>query len=156
VLYVEKATGTLSLIVRGVTVGSLREYHCTALGKALLAERDPARERTAPKGGFRRHTSTTIVDPRRLEEELHQVRADGVAFDLGESEPDIRCVAAPIRDESGKVVAAISVTVPSSRFPQRQLELVSAVKAAANEISRELVDSASGSWYDREPADRSA
>ena len=70
---------------------------------------------------------------------MRKYAAGGYSFDLEENEDRIRCVGAPVRDESGRIVAAISVaSVAQYMDDARMNELIGTVTAAADEISREL------------------
>jgi DNA-binding IclR family transcriptional regulator len=91
------------------------------------------------ENGLRRFTANTITDPARLQEDLASIRAKGYAIDDEESEMGLRCVAAPIRDHTGLVSAAISVSAPVQRMTKKNLQTaVPTVVAAAEAISRRL------------------
>jgi DNA-binding IclR family transcriptional regulator len=79
-------------------------------------------------------TENSITDPAALREALAGIRERGVAVESRESNPDVSCVAAPVRDRSGRVVAALSVSVPMIRWSApREDELAQlAVKGAAD------------------------
>src|SRR5215213_5018030 len=84
-------------------------------------------------------TAHTITDPALLAAELDRVRARGVAEDHAENELGARCLAAPIFDHGGAVIAAVSVSSPESRLDDgRAAEVADAVQAAAQEITRRL------------------
>jgi hypothetical protein len=87
---------------------------------------------------MRRLTATTITDPEALREELSTVRRTGVAYDQGEAISEVHCVAAPVRDAMGLVIAAVSITVPESRFVRSRAEFTQAVKTAVAEISKRM------------------
>lgn len=95
-----------------------RDYaHCTACGKVLLAGLPEAElDRVLEGGPLPAKTPDTITDPARLRLDLAAVRERGYAENVGESAPDVAAVAAPIRDHSGDVVAAISVAGPLARM----------------------------------------
>lgn len=121
--------------------GTWRPLHATALGKVLLAHDRGAlvalRGRELESFTFR-----TVTDERRLRGELADVRDHGWAAEVEEREPGVAAVAAPVRDRSGFVVAAVGVEgdvdkVCDTRYRPRP-ELLSAVTAAARSISREL------------------
>lgn len=139
VLYVDKLPGTRQLMVAGVRVGTRLEPHCSAVGKTLLAHR-PSEEvqRILAARPLRRVTPATRTDPRVLTAELATIRSSGIAFDEGEAVTEVSCVAAPIRDELGVVIAALSLTVPTSRFTGCRTEYRRAVRAAGLEITRQL------------------
>ena len=87
-------------------------------------------------------TPSTITDKVQLRRELDKIRAQGFAFDDEEAFPGIRCIAAPIREPRGRVVAAISATVPAQRLPtERSPELIEAITETASRISGLIVDS---------------
>jgi len=121
------------------TVGSRAPAHCTSVGKALLAFQSPEQVKQIIENGLRRFTANTITDPARLQEELESIRAKGYAIDDEESEMGLRCVAAPIRDHTGLVAAAISVSAPVQRMTKKNMQTtVPTVVAAADAISRRL------------------
>jgi DNA-binding IclR family transcriptional regulator len=85
-------------------------------------------------------TDSTLVDREKLFAHLHTVGAQGYALDVEECEIGLCCAAAPIHDDRGRVVAAISVSGPSFRLEPDALEqrIVPAVVQAADELSRAL------------------
>jgi IclR family transcriptional regulator, KDG regulon repressor len=117
VVYVAKVDG--SHPVRLVSsVGRRLPAHCTAVGKMLLS--------ALPEHEFYTHfppgvplpamTPHSITSPEQLSRQLAEIRRRGVAIEFCESNPDVACVAAPIRDSTGTVVAALSVSVPTQRW----------------------------------------
>ncbi|HWX48356.1 MAG TPA: IclR family transcriptional regulator [Roseomonas sp.] len=113
--------------------------HSTGVGKATLAFQDEIVIERILRQGLKRFTARTLVDPDRLRAELAQIRARGYAVDDCEHEPDLRCVAAPIRNSAGKVFAGISVSGPCRRIPlERVEELAKLVIAHADIISVRL------------------
>jgi DNA-binding IclR family transcriptional regulator len=120
-------------------VGRRTPLHCVANGKALLAFRAPAeieRQLAAPLARF---TERTISDPDRLRAELAAVRERGYAQALGEVEEGLNAIAAPIRDGSGQVVAAVSISGPSYRVTaDRIAELGAQTVDAAGKIANRL------------------
>lgn len=143
VLYLDKVVGSHQVNVLGARVGSHLDPHCSAIGKTLLAHREVAEVRQLLRSRPpRRLTGHTLVDPEALLDELRLVRASGHAVDHGEAVADVSCLAAPIRDDLGTVVAALSVTVPDGRFQKRRLELRDAVSAAARDASARLAGAA--------------
>lgn len=145
VLYLDKVVAQQQVTVTGARVGSRLDAHCTALGKVLLANRDDGEiDRVLGQARLKRLTPTTITDPSGLRACLNQVRARHVAFDDGEAVAEVQCVAAPVRDEYGTVVAAVSVTVPTTRFRTRSDELRKSVCVAAGKIGRSLSTASAG------------
>jgi DNA-binding IclR family transcriptional regulator len=114
--------------------------YCTASGKVMLAFRT-AQHRAAylSRVELRPLTAHTITDPARLRVELRSVRARGWAESMNERELGVASVAAPVRDVSGAVVAAISVGAPITRYrgvPRKRM--TQAVVQAGEEVSRRL------------------
>ena len=97
--------------------GSRSMYHCTALGKAMLAQWDESMRRTLYRlSGLPPLTPHTITDIDTLEAHLSQVTALGYAIDLEENAVGVTCIGASILNGFGEVAAAVSVTGPSNRM----------------------------------------
>lgn len=144
-LYIDKIVGTHMLNVVGARVGSRLDLHCTGVGKVLIAHREPEEIRALlGSEPLRRYTAATITDRELLMQELRMVRAAGCGFDNGEVTPEVHCVAAPVKDDLGVVAAAVSISVPASRFLPRKAELKRAVIAAGAEITRSIREAANG------------
>lgn len=143
VVYVEKIeTEDTSVILRATSkVGQRNAAHSCAVGKVLLADLSPE-ELDALLGEMVlvRKTENTIADPLQLREHLITVQARGYAVDDEESERGIRCVAAPVRDERGRAVAAISVSGPAIRVTRQRIQEVlrEEVTRTALDISRRI------------------
>ena len=121
------------------SIGVRKPAHCTAEGKALIAFRPAAVIERLISEGLERRTAHTIVDPAALQEELAAVRAQGYATDDEEYELGMRGIAAPIRDDTGRSVAAVGVAGPTQRLTRAQLlDYAGAVGEAAAAISLRL------------------
>ncbi len=118
-------------------IGKRGPVHCTALGKTMLAYLpDTAVDQILTDKGMPRVTSRTITSPTILKQQLVEIRKQGFAVDDNESEMSVRCIAAPIRNYTGKVVAALSISGPAARMrPERDHELSREVRWAAQQIS---------------------
>lgn len=116
--------------------GTQLEAYCSGLGKALLAHLpEPERERYLSEGPFVRLTPTTIIEPEALREELARIRERGYAIDDGEVQPNLHCVAVPLSDGRGRVMAALSMSSPAEDVnPAFVDQAVVALKAAAEQI----------------------
>ena len=122
-----------------VNVGVRAPAHCTAVGKALLAFQAADAVETVLAGAFETRTAKTISNATDLRQDLATVRARGYAIDDEELELGLRCIAAPIRDHSGNVVAATSVAGPAQRMTKKALSAFAPdVIAAADAISARL------------------
>jgi DNA-binding IclR family transcriptional regulator len=120
-------------------LGSRAPAHCTSVGKALLAFQPAEVVQQVIENGLKRYTENTITEAAALLAELATVRQKGYALDDEEIEVGLRCVAAPIRDHTGQVTAAISVAAPVQRMSKKQVQqTIPSVVAAAETISRRL------------------
>lgn len=139
-LYIDKLDGQHS--VRLVAqVGSLNYLHSTGMGKCLLAglAKDQV-EKIIVKQGLPRLTEKTITEPEMLFNQLAVIKEQGYAIDDMEGEEGVRCVAAPIKDHEGKVVAAISISGPAVRITCEAIEntLKAVLLETAHQISGAL------------------
>jgi IclR family KDG regulon transcriptional repressor len=121
-------------------VGLRAPLHCSATGKAILAFLPPATADRLLPAHLPRYTPATICDRGALQRELGQVRRQGWARNREEWRAGVCAAAVPVRDADLAVVAALSVTVPTSRFGAEQVRdrLVPALKAAGAAISRDV------------------
>lgn len=120
-------------------VGVRQPLHGSSSGKVLLAALAPERREAILAAGLPSLAARTITDHDGLLRELAQVRAAGYALNVEELVPGLTSVAAPVRDHSGAVVAAISAAGPSSRLTARRLDnSITLVKEAALAASRGL------------------
>ncbi|MGH2559437.1 MAG: IclR family transcriptional regulator [Thermomicrobiales bacterium] len=122
------------------TIGKREDAHYTGLGKALLAAMAAGEfERHLAQHTLVRQTEKSITDPEELRVELARVRAQGYALDDEESTLGIRCIAAPVLDQSGKTVAAVSISGSKAEFADNVMpEYVAAVVRTGRDISRRL------------------
>jgi DNA-binding IclR family transcriptional regulator len=98
-------------------VGTRQYLHTSALGKSILAHMPRERfEEVIDRHGLPTQTPNTVTDKNTLEGELEEIRSRGVAFDGEERAEGIRCVAAPITDNAGGLIGAVSVSGPSTRM----------------------------------------
>lgn len=137
VIYLDKVSGRRSLEMRS-RIGQRMPAQCTSLGKALLSDKPLGLQRSCfSPDGVRTPASCQTVEA--FVADIQSVRRDGVAFDMEENEPGIRCIAAPIRDARGAVVAAVSISSSLAHMGEdRLLALRAVIRSAADAISREL------------------
>jgi DNA-binding IclR family transcriptional regulator len=114
--------------------------HCSSIGKSLLSGVDDAAVRQLYRNRrLAAKTPHSLRSVAALLRELAEVRAHGYALDTEELEIGLRCVAAPIRDANGAVVASLGLSGPSSRLTEAtQAELADPVRQAAREASQAL------------------
>ena len=122
-------------------VGLRVPVHCSSVGKVLLVGlSEGALEEIVKEKDLVKRTDNTITDLVKLKAHIKTVQAQGYAFDDEENEKGIRCVGAPIYDQRGQVIAAISISGPTIRITKQLLEktLKNAVIKTALDISREF------------------
>jgi IclR family transcriptional regulator, KDG regulon repressor len=121
-------------------VGVVRPAHCTALGKVILATLKPEQL----DGFFKRVelspvTPNSITDAAALRKTIEEVRQSGIAFDDGEFNPEVRCIAVPVKDFSGQIMGAVGISGPIWRLTIQALQgRAQAVQAAARRLSAEF------------------
>jgi IclR family KDG regulon transcriptional repressor len=143
VVYIEKIEPEDTSIVLRTTskVGQRNAAHSCSLGKALLSQLPEAELDAILKDmPLIQKTSNTITDPNQLKDHLKTICARGYAIDDEESEEGIRCVAAPVYNDRGVAVAAISISGPAVRVTRQKIQdqLKDEVIQAAFEISQKL------------------
>lgn len=137
VVYVAKVESPQSIGVQ-TRLGQLNPSWCTATGRSMLAFNDDVADRVLA-GKLEHRTSKTVTDPLKLREILAHVREHGYAVTQAENHPDMGGVAAPIRDHTGVVVAAVGVAMPVYRTDPAVVErLIPRVLRAAVAISAAL------------------
>lgn len=136
-LYLDKLSGGRRIEI-GSRVGERHPLCSTGLGKSLLLDRSEAEWHDS----FQAENGPCAADDPRLLAWIAKMRvyaAGGYSFDLEENEDRVRCVGAPIRDETGAIVAAISVSsVAQYMNDARMSDLIGTVSGVASDISREL------------------
>ena len=113
IVYIERALSERSGMQVVRAVGGRAPLHLTSVGKLFLAgETHRALQNYITRTGLAGHTHNSITDPVHLERELALVRSNGYAHDNEELELGVRCIAAGIRDDSGELVAGLSISAP--------------------------------------------
>lgn len=120
--------------------GVVRPAHATALGKILLAAMTDAQlARFLEQAPLERFTDKTITGTADLKREIAEVRRSGVAYDDGEFNAEVRCVAVPVHGFTGQVQGAIGVSGPIWRLSLQQLkEKAKQVRWAAARLSKDF------------------
>lgn len=136
IVYVERTSSGRSAVRVVHIVGGRAPLHTTATGKLFLAEADKAEVRQyAQRTGLPATTPASINSIEALETELEKVRQSGVAYDIEEVEGGVRCIAAAIRDDTGSLIAGLSLSTPTERFNPDWAPLV---RETADAISHSL------------------
>jgi DNA-binding IclR family transcriptional regulator len=121
---------------REVAVGRIIGDTANAHGKMFAACKPDAERQSIVAAAHEQHTPKTITDPCELALQLEEASREGVAFDLEERDTGTCAVAAPVRDQTGKVIATLAVVVPTGRFDAEASEIcAAAVKAGASAFS---------------------
>lgn len=128
------------VILAAVPISDRTFLHCSAVGKAFLAGMPEAQVRAiVTRRGMRQFTRTTVSSLPELEEELKLVRSRGYATDQEERVSGLRCVAAPIYDETAAVIGAVSLSGTSRRIEDARVrDLGEMVKRTAAAITAEI------------------
>ncbi|GAA4420729.1 IclR family transcriptional regulator [Acidovorax lacteus] len=136
IVYVERAYSERSGMQVVRAIGGRAPLHLTSTGKLFLAVDDPQRVRAyAARTGLAGHTRNSITQLPALERELAKARQYGIARDNEELELGVRCMAAGVYDDQGKLVAGLSISAPADRLDESWLPKL---QATANAISEAL------------------
>lgn len=134
-----------------IEIGKRTHLHCTAVGKAIMAylSEDEINLIIREKG-LEKFTGNTITIKKDLENEFKKIREQGYAVDNMEHEEGVRCVAGPIRDYTGKVIASMSISGPAFRINENNTpNIAKKVKEYCDCISKEMGYSNSNNKYSK-------
>lgn len=139
IVYINKVESSQSLRIVTRVGGRLPAY-CTGVGKVLLSALSSQElELFFKKNRLKALTPNTITDRERLTKELAQIRAQGYALDNEEFSKGLMCIAAPIFNYTQKEIGAISISGPTHRILEKDINaLIALVKGTAQQISRQL------------------
>ena len=138
VIYIDKVVSNQPIRM-DVPLGINRPYNCTSVGKVLLSGMPDERvDQLVDGGAFEDRTERSIVEADAVKKEITQVRTQGWARDDEEYVLGVGCVAAPIRDHEGAVIAAMTVSGPAERLDGSLERLVEQVKASAAAVSEKM------------------
>lgn len=139
IVYIHKIDSLYNLRMYS-RIGRRNPLHTTAIGKVLLAWRDRAEVQDILREvEFRRSTANTIVTMEVLLEVLDQVKVQGFGEDNEEQEEGLRCIAVPVFDRFGVVIAGLSISFPTIRFSEEaKNEYVAMLHRAARNLSEQM------------------
>ncbi len=136
IVYIDRAFSERSGMQVVRAIGGRAPLHLTSIGKLFLSVDDTKLVRAyATRTGLAGNNKNSITDLTKLERELSLVRARGYARDNEELELGVRCMAAAVRDDAGRLIAGLSISAPSDRLKDEWLE---DLIATANDISSVL------------------
>lgn len=120
-----------------VEVGEREPLYCTALGKQFLASfSEEELEKYLSHAPFEKLTEQTLTTDEEIKAELKKVEVQGFSIDYMEFNEDLICIAAPVRDFTKKVVAAISVSLPENRYTEEKgKKIIQTLKEKTDELS---------------------
>ncbi|MFG1922378.1 IclR family transcriptional regulator [Cryptosporangium sp. NPDC048952] len=138
-IYVDKLEPREMPVRMASRIGKTADLHSTAVGKVLLTGLDPAeRDELIDQLTYVKYTENTPAGPAELRDEIARTAERGWSEDHAENETFINCVGAPIRGANGRILAAVSISVPDVLLPYEDvLELVPALLSATTDISRD-------------------
>jgi DNA-binding IclR family transcriptional regulator len=121
-------------------VGVVRPAHCTALGKIILASLRPDQlKRFVERTEMKPSTKKSITSIPVLLREIAEIKHSGIAFDDGEFNPEVRCIAVPVMDFTGQIIGALGISGPIWRLSTQALQgHAKTMRAAANRLSAEF------------------
>jgi DNA-binding IclR family transcriptional regulator len=136
IVYIDRAYSERSGMQVVRAIGGRAPLHLTSVGKLFLADDDLVKLKNyASKTGLNGHTQNSISDLTQLEKELDLVKSLGHARDDEELELGVSCMAAAILDDTGKLVAGLSLSAPTERM---QDDWLKSLKDTATQISKSL------------------
>jgi DNA-binding IclR family transcriptional regulator len=136
IVYIERAYSERSGMQVVRAIGGRAPLHLTSVGKLFLSVDEPMKVRSyATRTGLSGHTKNSITQLPILERELSKVRQYGVARDNEELELGVRCIAAGIYDDQGKLLAGLSISAPADRLDEAWL---TKLQSTAEAISQAL------------------
>ena len=136
IVYVERTSSGRAMMRVVNIVGARAPLHITAVGKLFLLDDGPEGLRTyAERTRLPAYTKNTLASVAALEKELDRARKQGYALDNEEAELGVRCIGAAVRDDTGAMVAGLSVSAPAERMKTVWAGLV---KDTAEKISRSI------------------
>jgi len=125
VFYVEVLRGSHALTI-SAAIGQRLPAHCTASGKLFLAHLPPEELDAMLSKPLYAYTGNTIISPDALHQQFNTIRSQGFSIDDEELEAGIRAIAAPIRNHTGDMIAAISIPGPTSRMTDDRIPQITA------------------------------
>jgi IclR family pca regulon transcriptional regulator len=141
IVYVARATMSRRIMSINISVGTRLPAHCTSMGRVLLSHLPPAElDALLARADLRAFTERTVTFPEKLRQILNEVRRSNYCIVDQELEIGLRSIAVPVRDQAGRVTAAINVGTQAARFTVREMEtkLLPPLRSAADELSSML------------------
>lgn len=126
-VYIDNATASSQMLSIRQYIGKVAPLYCTGAGKIFLAAEGEAElDAYLSRNQLERYTEHTITTREGLISEIEHIREFGYALDNEECEIGVRCVAVPIYDFTGKMVAGLSISGPTTRITETKIPEISA------------------------------
>lgn len=140
VVYIDVVEGQDQMLRTMQRIGNIAPMHCTGIGKLFLLDYPESKlDKLIDIKGLQRFTEYTLTSKEQIVDQLKEIGELGYAYDNEECEVGARCIAFPIRDYTGKIVAGISVTGPVSRLTDTHISnRMKYILDISNEISKKL------------------
>lgn len=138
-VYIDKVEGTSATIVYS-RIGRRVPVHSSGVGKVLVAFKSEEELKSILQGYvYKKQTPNTLSNEQDFLKELEEVRRNGYALDREENEPGVCCIAVPVRDYTGNVIAAASLSMPSPRLNREETDqLIPELKELGDKISEQM------------------
>ncbi len=137
VVYVDVVEGPDKMVQTLQRIGKRAPMYCTGVGKLLLLNHDA--DKYLSNTALRALTQHTLIETEAIKQELLSCSQQDMAMDDEECEIGARCIAAPIRDFTGRIVAAISVSGPTSRMTKEKIQVIKdTLRVISKKISNAL------------------
>lgn len=139
-VYVDIAADHSQSLMSVQRLGNRSPMHCTGNGKIILLNYTPQQlDELIAEQGLKAYTKNTITTKEQLMIELSRTQMNGYAIDNEECEPGMRCIACPIRNYTGSIIAGISITGPANRMTNERIPtILPLLQNTADEISKRL------------------
>jgi DNA-binding IclR family transcriptional regulator len=122
VIYIEVANVANKALMSTQRIGSAAPMHCTGIGKLFLSEYTSAElDAYCQVKGLDKYTEYTLTNKSTLLQDLEEIQSLGYAFDNQECELGVRCIAVPIRDFTGRIIAGLSISGPNVRMTNEHI-----------------------------------
>lgn len=138
-VYIDKVESSSATVLYS-RIGRRIPIHCSAVGKALVANKSNSElEKLLEEYQYIKRTENTLTNKEDFLRELETIRETGYAIDNQENEPGVYCIALPVRNYTGKVVASISISSPVMKINEEKMKgNIELLRVASNELSEKL------------------
>lgn len=138
-IFIDKVNSPNVSIQMNSAVGSRMPAYCTGTGKLLLAyQSEEYVRKNLSNVNFEKYTYNTILDIDSLIEEFKKIRINGFSEDNEEKEIGLCCYAAPVKNNQGNIIAAVSISGPCARMKEKRVDIINSIKQVGADISKAI------------------